>query len=110
MPADVVAIHRGLEVGLQLGLLGEEVRPLIGRLEAVAVEVIADVNAGTGICVLPPRPADAGVLLDDGERDAGLFQPNARKQTGFPAADDHHRKWAPHVGMRALYRSTIFAV
>jgi hypothetical protein len=107
VPADVVAVHNRLEVGLQLGLLGEEVRPLIGRLEAVAVEVIADVDAGTRIGVLPPRPTDAGVLLDDRERDAGLFQPNARQEAGFPAADDHHRKV---IGRGAPDRPSVAAV
>ncbi len=107
MAADVVLVHHGLEVGLQFGLLGKEVRPLVGRLEAVAVEVISDVDAGTGIGVLPPGPADAGVLLDDRERDARLFQPNARQQTGFPAADDDHREV---VGRGAPDRSTVFAV
>ena len=65
------------------------------------------VDAGTGIGVLPPGPADAGVLLDDRERDTRLFQPNARQQTGFPAADDDHREV---VGGGTPDRSTVFAV
>jgi len=81
MPADVVLVHHGLEVRLQFGLLGEEVRPLIGRLEAVAIKVVSDIDAGARIGVLPPGPADAFVLLDDGERDARLLQSNAREQT-----------------------------
>ena len=107
MAADVIAVHHGLEVGLQLGLFGEEVRPLIGRLEAVAVEVISDVDPRPRIGVLPPRPADTGVLLDDRERDACLFEANARQQPRFPAADHDHREV---VGRGATDRPTVFAV
>ena len=88
VPADVVAVHDALEVALQLGLLGEEVRPRIRRLEAVAVEMVADVNPCTGIGVLPPCSADPGVLLDDRERNAGLLEPNSGQQPRFSASDD----------------------
>ena len=90
-PMSCLSITR-LEVRLQLGLFGEEVRPLIGRLEAVAVEVVADVDPRAGIGVLVPGPADAGVLLDDRERDAGLLEPDARQQSRLPAADDDDRE------------------
>ena len=56
-----------VKVGVQFGLFGEEVRPLIGGLEAVAVEVVGHVDPRTGIRVLVPRAADARVLLDDGQ-------------------------------------------
>jgi hypothetical protein len=91
---DPVLVHHRLEVGLELGLLGEELRPGIARLEAVAVEVVADVDPCPRVGVLPPGAADAGVLLDDGEGDAGLLQPDAGQQSRLPAADDHHREGA----------------
>ena len=70
--------HDRLEVALELGLPGEVLGPVVARLEAVAVEVVADVDPGPGIRVLPPGSAHAGVLLDDGEGDAGLLQPDRR--------------------------------
>src|ERR1700722_4713017 len=60
---DAVLVHHRLEVGLQLRLLREELRPGIARLEAVAVEVIADVHPRPGVRVLPPGAADTRVLL-----------------------------------------------
>ena len=84
---DVVFLHDALEIGVQLGLFGEEVRPVIGRLEAVAIEVISHVDARTGVGVLVPRAADARVLLHDGERNAGLLEPDPRQQAGFTASD-----------------------
>ena len=92
MAADVVLVHHPLEVGLQLGLLGEEVRPFVGWLEAVAVEVISDVDPRAGIGVLPPRSADTRVLLDDRERDTRFLQPDPGQQTGFTAPDDDDGK------------------
>ena len=86
--SDAVLVHDGLEVALQLGLLGEELGPVVARLEAVAVEVVADVDSGPGVRVLPPSTADARVLLHDGERDAGFRQPDAGEQTRLPAPDD----------------------
>ena len=104
VPADVVLVHDGLEVGLQLGLFGEEVRPLIGRLEAVAVEVIADVDPRAGVGVLVPRAADACVLLHDGERDAGLLEPDAGQQSGLAASDHDDREV---VGRRLADRTAL---
>ena len=46
-----MAFHHALEVGLQLGLLGEELGPGVVGREGVAVEVVADVD---------PKVADAG--------------------------------------------------
>ena len=91
LPADVrrnvVFLHDALEIGVQLGLFGEEVRPVIGRLEAVAIEVISHVDPRTGVGVLVPRAADARVLLHDGERNAGLLEPDPGQQAGFTASD-----------------------
>ena len=69
---DAVLLEDPLEVRLELGLLGEELGPVVGGLEAVAVEVVADVDPGAGVAVLPPGAAGAGVLLDDDEREARL--------------------------------------
>ena len=80
---------------LELGLLGEELRPVVARLEAVAVEVVADVDPGARVGVLPPGAADPGVLLHDGEGDAGLLQPDAGQQSRLAAADDHDREGVP---------------
>ena len=80
---------------MQLRLLGEEVCPLVGGFKAIAVEVISDVYPSSGIGVLPPRPADACVLFDDGERDTGFLQPNSGQQAGFAAADDDDGKLVP---------------
>ena len=68
-----------LEVGLQLGLLREELGPVVGRLEAVAVEVVADVDVRARIGVLPPRASHTCVLLDDGERYAELPSGECRR-------------------------------
>ena len=79
-----------VEVALQLGLAGEELAPLVARLERVAVEVVADVDAAAGVGVLVPGAADAGVLLDDRERDARLLEPDAGEQARLAAADHDH--------------------
>jgi hypothetical protein len=83
VPVDDVA-----EVLAQFGLFGEEVVPVIAGLEAVAVEVIGDVDSGTRIAVLPPGSAGSGVLLHDGERNARLLEPDAGQHTRLAAADD----------------------
>src|SRR6476620_7289606 len=54
--------------------------------------MIAHVDARTGIGVLVPRSPDAGVLLDDGERDTGLLEPDPRQQTGLTASDHDDRE------------------
>ena len=47
-------------------------------------------TATAGIPVLPPGAADVGVLLDDGEGDAGALQLDRRVEAAEPAADDDH--------------------
>ena len=56
--AQPVLVDGLLEVLLQLRLLGVGARPVV-RLERVRVEVRADVDLGTRVRVVPPRPADA---------------------------------------------------
>ncbi len=51
----VVAVHHIAEVLAQLGLLGEEVVPVVAGFEAVTVEVIGHVDAGAGIGCSPTR-------------------------------------------------------
>ena len=92
VPLDVwlqlVTAHHVAEIGRELGLLGEEVLPVVAGFEAVAVEVIGHVDASTGIAVLPPCSARAAVLLQDHERDPGLAETDPREQAGFAAPDD----------------------
>ena len=49
--------HAPLEVGLQLGLLGEELGPLVVGGERVAVEVVAHVDPAARVAVLEPGAA-----------------------------------------------------
>ena len=86
------AFHHLGEVVLQLGLAGEELRPVIRRLEAVAVEVVAHIHPRTGIAVLPPGSAHARVLLDHRVGHPGLGQPDRGQQSGLSAADHDHWK------------------
>jgi hypothetical protein len=90
----VVLVHHLGEIGLQLVLLGEEVRPIVVGLEAVAIEMVCDVDAGAGIAVLPPRSPGSGVLLHDGEGYVGLFEADPGQDAGFAASDDEDR----HLG------------
>ena len=96
VPADVrldaVALHDVGEVRLDLGLACEVLGPMIARFERVAVEVVADVDAATGVGVLEPRAADLRVLLDDRERNPGLLQPDAGEKARLAATDDHDRE------------------
>ena len=92
MFGDTVAVHDIGEVVLQLGLTREEFRPVVGRLEAVAVEVVPDINPGAGIAVLPPGSAHSGVLLDHRVGNAGLLEPDRSQQPGLSGADHDHWK------------------
>ena len=100
MVVQAVLGHQAGEVALQLGLFGEEVRPLVAGLEAVAVEVVGHVDARPGIAVLPPCSTRASVLLHDGERNVGLLQPNTGQDSRFAAADDDHRNLRGTVGVQ----------
>ena len=92
MFGDTVAVHYVDEVVLQLGLAREELRPVVGRLEAVAVEVVPDIDPGAGIAVLPPGSANSGVLLDHRVGNPGLLESDRSQQPGLPGADHDHRK------------------
>ena len=98
MVRDSVSMHDVFEVRLQLRLLGEILSPVVGRLEAVAVEMVSDVDACARIGVLPPGSADAGILLDDGVGNARLLQPDRGEQAGLAAADDDDGKLGPGLG------------
>ena len=50
-----------------------------------------DIDAGARVPVLPPCAAGTGVLVDDGERQAGLLQADAGEDPGHAAADDQDR-------------------
>src|ERR1700753_1974399 len=83
-------------------------RPVVVGFEAEAVEMVGDVQAGAGRCVLPPCSAGARVLLADAERYVGLLEADAGQDAGFAAPDDQDRnlgrafgrQWgrAPRVG------------
>ena len=66
--------HHTFEVRLELGLLREELRPLVARLEAVAVEVIADIDPRAGIRELVGLSVDPGVPDDPPVDLGGLVQ------------------------------------
>ena len=106
LPSDVrcqlVALHHPPEVGLQLRLPGEELAPVVGRLERVAVEVIADVDPGARVRVLVPGAARRGVLLDDRERDAGLAQPDTGQEARHAGADHDDREGGPVLGREVV--------
>ncbi len=103
-------VHHAAEVALQLGLFGEEMRPVIAGLEAVAVEVVGDVDARARIAVLPPCSTRAGVLLHDGERNVGLPQANTGQDSRFAAADDDHRHLRGAVGVQRSRPARIDAL
>ena len=65
---------------------------MIGGLEGVAVLVAADVDAGAWVAVLPPRAARTGVLVHDGEGQAGLLQADAGEDPCHSAPDDQDRR------------------
>ena len=91
-----VALEAVLEVGLQLGLAGEVLAPVVVGRERVRVEVVAHVHPGAWIAVLVPGAAHPGVLLDHRVGDPGLAQPDGGQQPGHAGADDHHVE-GPHA-------------
>lgn len=96
--ADAVLVQDAFEIGLQLRLFGEELRPVVAGFKAVAVEVVSDIDAGTGIAVVPPGAADTGGTFD-GERNSRLFQADSREQSRFAAADDEHGEVGRRFGV-----------
>ena len=92
-----MALHDVVEVLLQLRLAGEELRPVVGGFEAVAVEVITDVHPRAGIAVLPPGSADSGILFDDRERHPGLLEADRGEQAGLAGPDHDDTELAPRA-------------
>ena len=80
-----------VEVRPQLRLLAVVLAPEVGRLEGEAVLVAPDVDACPGVTVLPPGAAGPGVLVDDGEGQARLLEPDAGQDPAHAAADDDDR-------------------
>ena len=95
--AEVVLVEDLGEVVPQLGLPAVVLAPVVRRLERVAVLVAADVDPGAGVAVLPPGAAGAVVLVDDGERQAGLGEADAGEDAGLAAADHDDRGGGLHV-------------
>ena len=54
--------------------------------------MVRTVDAAPGIAVLEPGAADLVVLVDHGERDAGLLQPMGGEDPGHAGADDQDVK------------------
>ena len=77
---DLVFVHDGLEVGLELWLLCEVLAPRIAWFKAVAIEVVPDVNPSTGIGVLPPRSPHTRILFNDDKWNPGFFEPDSCQQ------------------------------
>ena len=94
---EVVRLEDPPEVRAQLGVLREVLGPVVGGLERVAVEVAADVDPRARVAVLPPRAAGAAVLLDDGERQLRLREPQRCEQSRFAAADHDDVRVGAHV-------------
>ena len=89
---DVVAqlerVRDPVEVALVLGRRAVRVRVAVVDAEEVRVGATLRVDTTSGIPVLEPRTADVGVLLDDGEGDAGALQLDRGVEAAQPAADD----------------------
>ena len=79
------------EVVPELGLAAVVLAPVVTRPERVAVLVAAHVDPGAGVPVLPPGPARAVVLVDDGERQSGLGEADAGEDARLAAADHDDR-------------------
>ncbi len=88
VPAQVERVGDPVEVFHVLPPLAERIR--IGEVDAedVGVGTAGRVDAGAGIAVLPPGAADAGVLLDHGDREPGPAQLQGGVEPAHPGADD----------------------
>ena len=87
--AEAVAVGDVLQVRPDLGLAGEQPRPVRVGGEGERVEVALHVAGAAGVGVVAPGAAEALPLLQHQEVGAaGLGQPHRRPQPGEPAADD----------------------
>ena len=77
--------HHLVEVPQDLRLLGIEMRPVVSGFERIRVVVVGDVDPATRITVGQPRAPHLRLLVDDGERHAGLLELDAGQQTGLAA-------------------------
>ena len=66
----------------------EEKWPVVPLRETVAVHVVLNVNATTGIFVFQPRAADIIVLFKDGDRHSCLAKTMCRSNTRHPSTDN----------------------
>ena len=101
-----------LDVAAQVELVGDPVEILhvllpcaerigVGEVHAEEVGVGAawGIDAGAGVAVLPPGAADAGVLFEDGEREAGLLQLDGGVQAAHAGADHRHGEFLQPRGI-----------
>jgi hypothetical protein len=81
------------QVGQDVRLVGEPLRPARVRLERVRIERRRDVARGTGVGVVPPDAAGLGRALQDREvGEPGALQLDRRPDTAEPGAHDQHRR------------------
>ena len=62
--------------------------PIVALREAIAIHVVLDINATTGIFVFEPRAADIIVLFKDGDWYACLAKTMCSGDTRHPSTDD----------------------
>ena len=62
--------------------------PVVPLRETVAVHVVLNVNATTGIFVFQPSAADIIVLFKDGDRHSCLAKTMCRSNTRHPSTDN----------------------
>ena len=122
MPEWFCTRHLGLELDVfpQIEFVGDPVevfdvlapfaeRVGIGEVDAEQVRVgpAGRIDAGAGIAVFPPGAADAGVLLDDGEGEAGLAQLQGGVQPAHASADHRHGERAGVARVRAVHGAAL---
>ena len=81
-------LGRRLEVGQQIGLGREAGDPVVRLREREAVELVRDVDTAARVDVLQPGAAHVTVLLEHGDRHAGLTQPVGRRHSGGARSDN----------------------
>src|SRR4029453_11294188 len=95
--ADPEAVDAVTQVGPDLCLPGEGIRPAGVASEGVRVQVRRDVAGATGVAVVAPRPADiVGLLEDEEAAETGSLETDRATQAGEAGADDRH------IGVRRL--------